>query len=212
MHESATKRHPMIDMEEFERRLRQSSGNQTIDDSLAELAGLIGGQQDLIQKIAEPQGQSSTEARQVARPSSEALEPEAQQPDPLQSSGDANMACQDSGNVNEGLASGSLYFMITAATVIVGLVGIGASVGYRNGASPPSEIATVSENGLAKPQLEKQTARKSRPRIPPFSARRLNHRQGRFSITLSYRWAHCSRRRPCRRQELRHRPSKLKRA
>ena len=66
MHETGTKRHPMIDMEEFERRLRRrSSGNQT-DDPLAELARLTSGQQDPFQRVAEPQGQSSTEARQMA--------------------------------------------------------------------------------------------------------------------------------------------------
>ena len=57
MHEPGTKRHPMIDMEEFERRLRQSSGNQTEDDPLAELTRLISGQRDLVQRVAEPQGQ-----------------------------------------------------------------------------------------------------------------------------------------------------------
>ena len=69
MHEPVSKRHPMIDMEEFERRLRRrSSGNQTDDDPLAELARLTSGQPDSFQRVAEPQGQSSTEARQVAKP------------------------------------------------------------------------------------------------------------------------------------------------
>ena len=78
MREPVSKRHPMIDMEEFERRLRRrSSGNQTDDDPLAELARLTSGQQDLFQRVAEPQGQSSTEARQVATLSSEAQETEA---------------------------------------------------------------------------------------------------------------------------------------
>jgi hypothetical protein len=39
--------------------------------------------------------------------------------------------------------------------ITVGMIGLGASVGYRNGASPPPEIATISENEPAKPQLEK---------------------------------------------------------
>ena len=80
-------RHQMIDMEEFERRLRRrSSGNQTDDDPLAELARLTSGQQDSFQRVVEPQGQSSTEARQVATSSPEAKEdrgPESQ--DALQS-------------------------------------------------------------------------------------------------------------------------------
>lgn len=153
MHEPVTNRHALIDMEEFERRLRQSSGNQTIDDPLAELARLISGQQDLVQRVAEPQGQSSTEARQVATPSPEAQETGAKKPDALQSLGDDKMDCQDSGTVNEEIAA--LYIMIMAAVIIVGIVGIVASFGYRSGASPPPQIATIAENGPAKPQLEK---------------------------------------------------------
>jgi hypothetical protein len=152
MHEPVSKRHPMIDMEEFERRLRRrSSGNQTDDDPLAELARLTSGQQD-----SEPQGQSSTEARQVATPSFEAQDREAQEPDALKSLDDDNTACQDPGTVNEETVSRrSLYIMIVAAIIIVGIVGIGASFSYRSGASPPPEIATISDNGAAKPQLEK---------------------------------------------------------
>jgi hypothetical protein len=157
MREPVSKRHPMIDMEEFERRLRRrSSGNQTDDDPLAELARLTSGQQDSFQRVAEPQGQSSTEARQVATLSSEAQETEAQEPDDLQSLDDDNTACQDPGTVNEEIVSRrSLYIMIVAAIIIVGIVGIGASFRYRSGASPPPEIATISDNGAAKPQLEK---------------------------------------------------------
>ena len=128
MHEPGTKRHPMIDMEEFERRLRQSSGTQTEDDPLAELARLTSGQPDSFQRVAEPQGQSSTEARQVATLSSEVQETEAQEPDDLQSLDDDNTACQDPGTVNEEIVSRrSLYIMIVAAIIIVGIVGIGAS-------------------------------------------------------------------------------------
>ena len=157
MHEPGTKRHPMIDMEEFERRLRQSSGNQTEDDPLAELTRLISGQRDLVQRVAEPQGQSSTEARQGATSSPEAQETEAQEPDALQSLDGDKRACQDSATVNEKIASRrSLYIMIMAPIIITGgMIGIGASVGYRSGASHPPEIATVSEDGPAKPQLEK---------------------------------------------------------
>jgi len=154
MHEPGTKRHPMIDMEEFERRLRQSSGNQTDDDPLAELTRLISGQRDLVQRVAEPQGQSSTEARQGAT-SPGAQETEAQEPDALQSLDDDKMACQDSGAVNEKISRRSLYIVIMAPIITVGMIGIGASVGYRSGASPPPEIATISEDGPAKPQLEK---------------------------------------------------------
>jgi hypothetical protein len=57
---------------------------------------------------------------------------------------------------------------------------------------------------------KKQTARTSQPRTPPFPARRPNHRRGRLSMTLRNALSR-SRGRPCRRQELRHRPSKSKR-
>jgi hypothetical protein len=154
MHEPGTKRHPMIDMEAFERRLRQSSGNQADDDPLAELTRLISGQRDLVQRVAEPQGQSSTEARQGAT-SPEAQETEAQEPDALQSLDDDKRACQDSGTVNEKISRRSLYIMIMAPIITVGMIGIGASVGYRSGTSPPPEIATISEDGPAKPQLAK---------------------------------------------------------
>src|ERR1700730_4617823 len=153
MHETGTKRHPMIDMEEFERHLRQSSGNQT--DPLAELTRLISGQRDLVQRVAEPQGQSSTETRQGATSSPEAQETEAQEPDALQSLDGDKMACLDSGTVNEKFSRRSLYILIMMPIITVGMIGIGASVSYRSGASRPPEIATISEDGLAKPQLEK---------------------------------------------------------
>lgn len=154
MHEPGTKRHPMIDMEEFERRLRQSSGNQTEGDPLAELTRLISGQRDLVQRVAEPQGQSSTEAR-LGATSPEAQETEAQEPDALQSLDDDKRACQDSATVNQKIASRrSLYIMIVAPIITVGMIGIWASVSYRSGASRLPEIATISEDGLAKPQLE----------------------------------------------------------
>jgi hypothetical protein len=157
MHE----RRPMIDVEEFQRRLRrQSSGKETDDDPLAESARLISGQQDSFQRVAEPH-QSSTEARQVAASSPEAQETEAQEPDALQSLDDDNMACQDSGTVNEEIAL-RRSIMAIAAIFIVGMVSIGASFRFRSGASPPPEIATISENGPAKPQLEKT----NRPDVP----------------------------------------------
>jgi hypothetical protein len=67
MHEPGTKRHPIIDMEEFERRLRQSSGNQTEDDPLAELTRLISGQRDLVQRVARPEFDRSAAGSDVAR-------------------------------------------------------------------------------------------------------------------------------------------------
>src|SRR5438105_1323264 len=115
VHEPVSKRHPMIDMEEFERRLRRRSSGTRTDDPLAELARLTSGQQDPFQRVAEPQGQSSTEARQVATSSSEAQETEAQEPDALQSLDDDNTACQGPGTVNEEIVSRrSLYIMIVA--------------------------------------------------------------------------------------------------
>ena len=144
------KRRPMVDMDEFERRLRrQSSGNQTDGDPLAE-ARLTSGQQDLEDcRSAGPEFDRSAagEASSSEAQETVAQEPDAQEPDALQSSDDDNMACQDSGTVNEEIASRrSLYIMIMAAIIIVGMVGIGASFRYRSGASPPPEIATISEN------------------------------------------------------------------
>jgi hypothetical protein len=59
MNKPVTKRHPMIDMAEFERRLRQSSGNQTEDDPLAELARLTSGQQDSVHRVADTRPRGS---------------------------------------------------------------------------------------------------------------------------------------------------------
>lgn len=235
MDEPVTKRRPLIDMEEFERRLRrQSSGNHTDNDPLAELARLISGQQDSFQRVTEPQSQSSADVRHdtwesgerkrpdrmerfiggdlasvearladarpqettadlgagalitgrdepvaqkrftggdfgpietgllgetpqiaVATSSPKAQEPERREPDALQSLPDDNMACQNSGNVNEKIASRrTLNIMIMAAIFIVGVAGIWASFSYRSGASPPPEIATISDNGLAKSKLK----------------------------------------------------------
>jgi hypothetical protein len=185
MHEPGTKRHPMIDMQEFESRLRQSSGNQTEDDPLAELTRLICGQQDLVQRVAEPPGQGSTEARQGATSSPEAQETEAQEPDALQSLDDDKMACQDSGTVIEKITSRrSLNIMIMAPIITVGMIGLGASVGYRSGASPPPEIATSRKMNRPSHNSKKQTARTSQPRTRPFPARRPNHPRGRVSMTL----------------------------
>src|SRR2546427_522304 len=44
--------------------------------------------------------------------------------------------------------------MIVAVGIIPGIVGIGARFCYRNGASPPPEIATISDNTAGKPLLE----------------------------------------------------------
>jgi hypothetical protein len=218
MDEPVTKRRPLIDMEEFERRLRrQSSGNQTDDDPLAELARLISGQQDSFQRVTEPQSQSSEDVRQDTWESGERKRPdgmerfiggdlasvEARLADarPQETTGapitgreepvaqkrltggdfgsiegetpqiavatsspkaqepegrELDATCQDSGNVHEKIASRrSLYIMIMAAIIIVGMVGIWASFSHRSGTSPPPEIATISDNGPAKSQLEK---------------------------------------------------------
>jgi cell division protein FtsN len=57
------------------------------------------------------------------------------------------------GAVNEKIASRrSLYIMIVAAIIVAGIIGVGASVGYRSSASPPPEIALFSENGPTEPQ------------------------------------------------------------
>jgi hypothetical protein len=77
------------------------------------------------------------------------------------------MAGQDSGTVKEEIASRrSLYVTIMAAISIVGMVGIGASLRFRSGASLPPEIPTISENAPAEPQLEKT----NRSDVPPPDA------------------------------------------
>jgi hypothetical protein len=118
---------------------------------------VISGQKEPVQRVAEPQGQSLTGARQAARPSPEAQEPVAQEPDLLQSSGYGGLTRPDFGSANEKIVSRrSLYVMIMAAIAIVaGMVGVGASIGYKSGVSPPPELATISENEPAKPQFGK---------------------------------------------------------
>lgn len=70
MSEPVTKRRPMIDLDEFERRLRQPSATSRMsdDDPLAELARLVGGQDDPYKAVfgTPPRGQSqSPRAAQV---------------------------------------------------------------------------------------------------------------------------------------------------
>jgi hypothetical protein len=187
VHEPVTKQHPVIDLEEFEKRLR---------GPLAELARLIDGQQDSVQSVAEPQGQFSTEARQdisesvepkrpgamehliggdlasIGRAKADSIEAEllgatrsaaatpseAKELETPESYGLLNVAgdttaCQDFPTLNEEIRSRRpLYIM--AAIAFVGMVGIGASLGFRSGVSRPPEIAPISENGSAKRQLE----------------------------------------------------------
>ena len=230
MDEPVTKRGPMIDMEEFERRLRGDLASvearladarpQETTADLGAGAPITGREEPVALKRLTGGDFGSIEAGLLGethrlrwrprRPRSKSQR--ARSPMLFKSLLNDNMACQDFGIVHEKIASRrSLNIMIMAAIIIVGMAGIWASFGYRSGALPPPEIATISDNGPAKSQLEKQTARTSQPRTPPFSPRRLNRRWGRLSITLSNPSIHCSRGRPCRRQELRHRPSKSKR-
>jgi hypothetical protein len=60
--------------------------------------------------------------------------------------------------------------MIMAAISIVGVAGIGASLRFRSGALVPPEIATISEDGPAKPQFEKT----NRSDVPPPDASTLS--------------------------------------
>ncbi len=55
MSEPIVKRRPMIDLEEFERRLRKPlAANQGDDDPLAELARFVGEQEDPYKTVFEP--------------------------------------------------------------------------------------------------------------------------------------------------------------
>ncbi len=63
MSEQIVKRRPMIDMDEFERRLRKPLGqDQQENDLLAELARFVGGQEDPYRDVFEPLNRRSAEA------------------------------------------------------------------------------------------------------------------------------------------------------
>ena len=82
MREPVAKRRPMIDLEQFERRLRQpDSANRRDDDPLAELARLVGGHEDPYKAVFEPQGRLAP-ARNAAQAweERERREPDAQEP------------------------------------------------------------------------------------------------------------------------------------
>jgi hypothetical protein len=79
MSEPVTKRRPMIDLEEFERRLRQArSSSQEDGESIAELARLVGWQDNSSDGAFKPQGQHLAEPRQdtLACSEHEHIEPE----------------------------------------------------------------------------------------------------------------------------------------
>lgn len=82
MSEPVAKRRPMIDLEQFERRLRQpSAAHGRDDDPLAELARLVGGQEDPYKAVFEPQGRNLAPARNASQAwePNERNEPDAQE-------------------------------------------------------------------------------------------------------------------------------------
>jgi len=74
-----TKRRPMIDLDEFERRLcRPCSTDQKDDDPLAELLRIIGGKDESHETDFEPKTPLSARARQDAGEPGESNQPDAQ--------------------------------------------------------------------------------------------------------------------------------------
>lgn len=139
----------------------------------------------------------------MPKPLSEAQEPEAQDFDPLQSSGDGTIACQDSGTLTQEIASGQLlYFVIGAAIIIVCVVGAGASIS-RSSTSLEPEIATISEDGPAKAKPDK-TNRSEIP-TPDTSVLGAAPQSSPMTVVNNFEQPRS------RRQNLRHRPNKSKR-
>lgn len=185
MREPGAKRRPLIDLEEFERRLRQpSSTNRRDDDPLVELARLPGGREDPYKTVFEPRAPQLEQtwddsALQGHYPPERLDAPEdlfggdfaaieagllgATRQDPAPSHaeldeahlfagadlGSAYWPHEDSSELTQPGEGGDdeirskipLYLM--AATIVVGIVGIGACFAFKGSASGPREIATI---------------------------------------------------------------------
>jgi hypothetical protein len=182
MSEPIVKRRPMIDLEEFERRLRKPlAANQGDDDPLAELARFVGEQEDPYQTVFEPLSRRPAGTLRCGPDHGEGKEPGAHEPliggdFAAIEAGLLGLAQHESGeNLSpseeadgheeaeaaetwryEDTAEGSreagppfeeirsrrpLYVM--AAVIVAGIVGIGASFGFKGAVSPQDEIATI---------------------------------------------------------------------
>jgi len=182
MSEPIVKRRPMIDLEEFERRLRKPlAANQGDDDPLAELARFVGEQEDPYQTVFEPLSRRPAGTLRREPDHGEGEVPGPQEPliggdFAAIEAGLLGLAGHESGeNLSlseeldgreeteaaepwryEDTAEGSreagppfeeirsrrpLYVM--AAVIVAGIVGIGASFGFKGAVSPQDEIATI---------------------------------------------------------------------
>jgi SPOR domain len=179
MSEPIVKRRPMIDLEEFERRLRKPlATNQGDDDPLAELARFVGEHEDPYKTVFEPLSRSPGTLRREPD-HGEGEERGAHEPlirgdfaaieagllgSARHESGENLSLSEEPNGEPEGAehwryedtAEGSreasppfeeirsrrpLYVM--AAMIVAGLLGIGASFGYKGAVSHQDEIATI---------------------------------------------------------------------
>jgi hypothetical protein len=197
MSEPIVKRRPMIDLEEFERRLRKPlAANQGDDDPLAELARFVGEQEDPYQTMFEPLSRRPAGTLRGGPDHGGGEEPAAREPliggdfaaieagllglarhergENLSLSEELDGREEAEGAESwryEDTANGSreagppfeeirsrrpLYVM--AAVIVAGIVGIGASFGFKGAVSPQDEIATIrATDGPAKIHPETAT-------------------------------------------------------
>ncbi len=189
MSEPIAKRRPMIDLDEFERRLRHpaAASKSVEDDPLAELARLVGGQDDPYKAMfgAERQGQPAARAPDSGMELDDAArtprEPVAPIGDPSPMIFDAvaprdrrsaeigvtpaDWPAEDYGDAayasdfadEEPRSRRPLYLM--AAIIVVGMAGIGASFVMKGARTGTDEIATIkAPEGPAKVAVESPAA------------------------------------------------------
>ena len=182
MSEPIVKRQPMIDLEEFERRLRKPlAASQGDDDPLAELARFVGEQEDPYKTVFEPLSRRPAGSLRRGPDHSEGEERGAHEPliggdfaaieagllGAARHESGENLSlseeldgCEEADGAEhwryEDAAEGSreagppfeeirsrrpLYVM--AAVIVAGIVGIGASFGFKGAVSPQEEVARI---------------------------------------------------------------------
>jgi SPOR domain len=182
MSEPIVKRRPMIDLEEFERRLRKPlAANQGDDDPLAELARFVGEQEDPYKAVFEPLSRRPAGTLRRGPDYGEGEERSAHEPlirgdfaaieagllGAVRHESGENLSlseeldgCEEAEGAehwhHEEITEGSreagppfeeirsrrpLYLM--AAMIVAGIIGIGASFGFKGAVSPQVEIATI---------------------------------------------------------------------
>jgi hypothetical protein len=182
MSEPIVKRRPMIDLEEFERRLRKPlAANQGDDDPLAELARFVGEQEDPYKAVFEPlsrrpagtllggpdhgEGEERGAHEPLIRGDFAAIEAGLLGAARHESGENLSLSeeldgCEEAEGAehwrHDEITEGSreagppfeeirsrrpLYLM--AAMIVAGIIGIGASFGFKGAVSPQGEIATI---------------------------------------------------------------------